>query len=460
MFCARVLRVACVTALATLMVASEPAEAQSRTKTAELHSVHVTPGEFGPVLDVFATGSLTPKIQTVENPLRLVIDLPGSTLGSARTRIAYRNEQIKGIRVSQYQSSPAVTRIVVDLAAPVLYRWDAAGDHLHIRIRPDEAAQAKPPTVPAFTAGTQPAAVPVAVGNSGTLVETGSRVASGSSITAGDDTAVLRLARGGEVRVCPGTTVSVTTSATGQELMLGMSKGAMETHYALQESTDSVLTPDFRIVMPGPGEFNLAINADDKGNTCVASMPGSTASAVIAELLGTGTYEIKPEQQVLFRQGRLDTVETPVASCGCPPPAERVLRTAVDPSHVVPEEKAGDKLQLASSSDETSNGGVPNQSPLPATDQPAKDDPAKTQVDSPLVFSGADIAKAREQAAQSQKTGADVPPAPTQAAAALRPTEHAPDPSPTQVVLPPEPQPKAKKGFFGKIKGFFGAIFR
>ncbi|HEX7893745.1 MAG TPA: AMIN domain-containing protein, partial [Terriglobales bacterium] len=162
MFCARVLRVASVAALATHMVAPQQSVAQSRTKTAGLHSVRVTPGEFGPVLDVFATGSLTPKIQTVENPLRLVIDLPGSTLGSARTHIAYRNEQIKGIRVSQYQSSPAVTRIVVDLAAPVLYRWDAAGDHLHIRIRPDDSAQAKPPTVPAFTAGTQPAAVPVA----------------------------------------------------------------------------------------------------------------------------------------------------------------------------------------------------------------------------------------------------------------------------------------------------------
>src|ERR1041385_7062769 len=100
--------------------------------------------------------------------------------------------------------------------------------------------------------------------------------------------------------------------------MLGMSKGAMETHYSTQESSDSVLTPDFRIVLPGPGEFNLAISADAKGNTCVGSMPGTTSSAVVAELLGTGTYEIKPQQQVLFRQGRLDSVEAPISACGCP----------------------------------------------------------------------------------------------------------------------------------------------
>lgn len=458
MRCARVCRLVCLIAVAVLFAAGLPVVAQNQRKPAELRSVSIRAGEFGPVLQVSSTGPLTPKIQTVENPLRLVIDLPGSLLGTAHTRIAFRNPQIKGIRVNQYQSSPAVTRIVVDLSAPVLYTWDAMGDRLHIRLRADQAAQAKPPSVPALSAGVQPAAVPVAVGSSGTLVETGSRVASGSSITAGEETAVLRLTRGGEVRVCPGTTVSVTTSTNGHDLLLGMSKGAMETHYALQESLDSVLTPDFRVVLPGPGEFNLAINADSKGNTCIASLPGSTASAVVAELLGSGTYEIKPEQQVLFRQGRLNSVETPAVPCGCPPPAERVLQTAVDPSDAVPEERAGNKLQLASDSEVP--GKTTSDSPLPSGED-AKTEPAQPTVEAPLVFSGAEIAKARERAAQAQKAKAgNVPAAPTTEAANLRPAPRDRDPLPAVVVLPPEPQPKPRKGFFGKIKGFFGSIFR
>ena len=239
---------------------------------AGVQSVKVIPADGGATVEIFATRPLTPQLQTVEGPARLVIDLPGSTLNVSRKRIPFRNQQIKGVRVNQYQAN--VTRIVVDLTGPVQYTWDALGNRLNVRIRPDEAANAKPPTAPAMTPGTQPVAVPVASGSAGTLVEAGSRVASGSTIAAREETAVLRLARGGEIRVCPNTTVSVATSPDGQSLMLGMNTGAMETHYHLNESSDSILTPDFRVVLPGPGEFNLAVNSDARGDTCVSSLAG------------------------------------------------------------------------------------------------------------------------------------------------------------------------------------------
>jgi hypothetical protein len=416
---------------------------------AQVQSVTVGSDDFGPVLEIVTTHPLTPEIQTVQNPLRLVIDLPNSTVGTAKHRIAFRNEQIKSIRLNQYQTEPAVSRVVVDLNGPVRYTWDASGARLQIRIRGDQAATAKPPSVTALTTGVQPAAVPVAVG-SGSLVETGSRVASGSSITAGAETAIMRLTRGGEVRVCPGTTVSFTTSSNGNDLMLGMSQGAIETDYLLKESVDSVLTPDFRIVLPGPGEFNLAIRADTHGNTCVGSLPGSTSSAVVAELMGSGTYEIKPEQQVLFRQGRLDNIETPVTSCGCPAPQEPILRTENNPKTVISDTKAGEKLELASSQSEATRAAGTGDTP-PAESSPAKKPvQAEIEADAPLVFSGMERAQAKPNA----------PPPPVDEVAALH-LEAKPQAAPTTVVLPPAPDPKtSKKGFFGKVKGFFGSIFR
>jgi hypothetical protein len=456
-FCARPLsRIAIFVALAALPVA-----AQTRTKprhTIEVQSVRVVPGDTGPVLEIVASSPLTPKLETVEGPLRLVVDLPDSTLNTPRKKIPFRNEQIKGIRMDQYQTNPAVARVVIDLAGPVRYTWDAMGNRLRIRLRADDAASAKPPSVPSLTIGPKPVAVPVAIGSSGSLIEVGSRVSSGSSIIAGEETAILRLSRGGEVRVCPGTTVSVSTSTNGQNLMLGMSKGALETHYGLKEQVDSVLTPDFRIVLPGPGEFNLAVSADSRGNTCVGSLPGSTSSAVIAELLGNGTYEIKPDQQIMFRRGRLDTVEPAVTSCGCPPAQEPILRASADPSTVMPEQTAAQKLQLENSDASGIKPGPPSTSPLPDVDpvsKPSPDPPdnhMKVSLEAPLVFSGRDIAKAR--------ASASMPAAPIKQASALPLTAKPSDPLPAIVVLPPAADPKTThKGFFGKMKHFFGGMF-
>jgi hypothetical protein len=391
-------------------------------------------------------------LQTVEGPLRLVIDLPGSILSVPRKRIPFRNQQIKGVRMNQYQA--AVSRIVLDLTSPVQYTWDALGNRLNIRIRPDEAATAKPATAPAMTPGTEPIAVPYAEGSTGALVEAGSRVASGSTIAARDETAVLRLTRGGEIRVCAQTTVSVATSPDGQSLLLGMNTGAMETHYHINESSDSILTPDFRIVLPGPGEFNLAIKSDARGDTCVSSLAGSNSSVVVAELLGNGTYEVKPEQQVLFRQGKMQSVETPLAGCGCPAPQEPVMRAAADPTSVVPENKTGNNLALADSNSQQSitagtgtDGGAPEKAAVPnAPETPAPNDDA--QISAPLVFNAKELARMRAEAAT---------PAVSEKVAAM-PLARPADPLPPMVVLPPAPKPE-HKGFFGRIGHFFRSIF-
>jgi hypothetical protein len=438
------------------LIALLPSSALGKNQTAAVQSVKVVPQDGGAVVEILASHPLTPEIQTVESPLRLVIDLPGSAIAKSQRRIHFRDPQIKGIRIDQYKSNPATARIVLDLAAPVRFTWNAIGNRLNIRIRPDQAATAKPLTVPAATPGTQPIAVPYGASSTGTLVEAGSRVGSGSSISAKDETAVLRLTRGGEVRVCPGTTLSVATSSTGQDLMLGMNTGAIETHYHLNETSDSILTPDFRIVLPGPGEFNLAVKSDPSGNTCVGSLPGSNSSVVVAEILGTGTYEVKPDQQVLFRQGRMQSVETPVTACGCPPPQEPVMRAAADPASVVPENKTPENLALANSNEHpippTENAGIGNspvQPPIASSSATTQRSPeSQAQISTPLVFDAKEFARMR----------AGTPPQMTAQVAELPITAKPADPLPPMVVLPPPAKPE-HKGFFGKIGGFFRAIF-
>ncbi len=290
---------------------------------AVLRSVKMISDAEGPALEIVSSQAPVPAIQFLDTPPRLVIDLPNTKMLLPLKRLNVGTEQVSAVRMNQFQQSPPVARIVVDLVHPVGYSSDGSGPRLLVHMHPMSEARRKieTPSVSAFTKGTEPLFVPVGAGNSGAVVEAGSRLSSGSAVTASSDTTILRLTRGGEVRVCPKTTLSVTPSQNGRDLMLGMSTGALEAHYTLNASADSVVTPDFRLLLAGPGEFHYAISADPQGDTCVRALPGNTASVIVSELIGDGTYQVKPNEQVFFRSGRVSQRESTVPDdCGCPPP--------------------------------------------------------------------------------------------------------------------------------------------
>lgn len=260
------------------------------------------------------------------------------------------------------------------------------------------------------------------------LAGSGTQVLSGSSVTAGTAPASLRLARGGEVRVCPATSVSISASPSGRELMLGLSAGALEAHYTLAASADSILTPDFRILLAGPGTFHVAVSSDAAGNACVRALENDTASVIVSELLGDGTYQVRPGQTVFFHSGRVSGADDAGKPCGCPPPPA-TLKAAVPPSPPV--------------------GSAPTAA-LPQL----KPGELQVMVEAPFVFRAEDLPG----------------PAPSPLIAQLRLTRlPRPDLPPPAVLPPPKPAtaseaqktaPKpARKGFFGRVSAFFTGIF-
>ncbi len=392
-----------------------------------IRSVRVIPSADGPAIEIITTRPIIPQIITLKNPSRLVIDLPGSLL-SARKGIDFRSDQIEGVRVDQFQNAPPIARVVVDLAKPIGYSWDAAGNRLMIRLKPLEQKIA--PAPPLRENATDLAIV--SPGGSGATVQTVARTeGQGSALTAGNDTAIMHLPRGGQVRVCPGTTVSVNYSKSGRDMLLAMNTGALEAHYVLDTSADSVMTPDFRILFAGPGEFDFAISADSRGNTCVRSLRGNTGSVIVSELLGDGTYQVKRSEEVVFHGGQISQRGTGIpANCGCPEPMiPELLASAAHPP--VSATIAGIHPQVDANSSMTS--------PLPDSDK------VHIKVDAPFVFRGTDTT---------------VPSAPEVARLSLG---YADRPAPLEVMVLPPPQMIAakprKRGFFGKIKGFFSAIF-
>lgn len=421
-------------------------------------SFRIVQEKDGPAVEILSTKPLVPSIQAIDNPPRLVIDLPNARL-EAPQRIRVQADQINTLRGDQFQANPPVARIVLDLEAHRSYTWDAAGNRLVVHLGKNPSAPSQSPFQTLSTPSLRPSAQPAAVSSVRSSTALGvaqSSLAPGASVTGAADTTILGLTRGGEVHVCPGTTVSVTPSQNGHNVMLGMSTGALETHFALDASSDSLITPDFRILMAGPGEFHYAFSADHQGNTCVRALPGNTASVIVSELVGERTYQVKATDQLVFRRGRLDQVDMSVPlECGCPPPRQPALR-------------AVNNVPMASEASPT-NPIPANANPIPASAEkaasaaPATDTPANhaepelhVQVEAPLVF---------------RATGP--PPAPVEDVRALPLDSRRVAAPALNTPLPPaaleEKNPSAKtrpvkagseRSFLGKLRGFFAAIFR
>ena len=446
-----------------LALVSATMAAQNFGPPRSIKSVRIVHEKGVPAIEIISTGGgVIPEIQTLDLPARMVIDLPNSRLAMTTNRIEVQKENILAIRVRQFQNQPPVTRIVLDLQAPYGHSWDSSGNRLMVRLKPPEDVNAgkktpspQPETATGFSLTSDAAVVPVSADSSSTVMDA-SHLASGSSVTAGSDTTILHLPRGGEVRVCPGTTLSVTPSSSKRDFMFGMGTGAIETHYALNASSDAVLTPDFRIMFAGPGEFHFAISADSHGNTCVRGLRGNTSSAVVSELMGTRLYQVKPSEQVVFRSGQIDKVDTDVPlECGCPPPAP-VLRASSPPPIQVADANLPAKARIGEGSSPTANGDMrlsngPETAPLPAS----APNETHVQIDAPFVFSAKNRAKSA------------TPPAPIDAVRDL-PVEDTPDqPVHIDAVIQSPPDKPADKpakqdhrGFFGHIKGFFSGMFK
>lgn len=214
------------------------------------------------------------------------------------------------------------------------------------------------------------------------LTGTTATVLSGAQIVAGAQAATVRLERGGELKICPRTAATITASASGKEQLIALSAGAVEAHYRLGSNSDAILTPDFRLQLSGPGEFELAVGIVARGGACIVALPGSTAAVIVSEVMGEGTHQVRPGEGVVFHDGSVATAETAApGSCGCPAPAAQNSPAELG----FPEEQSRAAAAAIAAGRTVSE-------PLPLAGVAAPVTPSsetRVKIDAPMIFRGA-----------------------------------------------------------------------
>ena len=261
------------------------------------------------------------------------------------------------------------------------------------------------------------------------LANSGTKVMSGSSIAAGAQSATLKLERGGSMMICPGTNLAVTTSQNGRQLMFSMDTGNIEMDYPIGAAADNLLTPDFRLLLPGPGRLHIAVRVNPKGDTCVQSLTSNSSAIVISEGMGDASYQVKPNEAMIFNGGHISGAVPTRESCGCPaPPPTQVAKVAPPPP----------------------------QSEAPKSDPP----PPETHmvVDAPFIYRASDPVDLTENVAhlkmETKPINFDpvVVPPPANAAKSSKPAK-------TEVAASGQKPAQEKHGFFAKLGSFFASIF-
>ena len=133
------------------------------------------------------------------------------------------------------------------------------------------------------------------------------------TITAGDSTAHIQLARGGELRLCASTkvhlskdsSVNAVDPAADSALMIALDRGAVEASYTPGKYSDVLLTPDLRILISGPGQADLKIRTNQKGDTCIDNHGANAPYITVTSQFEGGLYRVQPNQRVMFEHGSL-----------------------------------------------------------------------------------------------------------------------------------------------------------
>jgi hypothetical protein len=122
---------------ALLVVSMLPAPARAQSATASVDRIALLGGSENVEVEINVSQRMTPQVQVLTGPERLVIDFPGAVPASTLHNLSTARGQVKSIRVGLFASNPPVTRIVLDLKSPQQYELFPSGKTIIVKLRAD-----------------------------------------------------------------------------------------------------------------------------------------------------------------------------------------------------------------------------------------------------------------------------------------------------------------------------------
>lgn len=116
-------------------------------QAANLTHITVTGDHHDLAVAITATAPLIPRIETVTEPDRLVVDLPDVLPSLGLQKIVVNHGKLKDIRVGLLSANPRITRVVFDLFGPIQYRLLPSRSSLVVNL--DEEADSAPAPIAA-----------------------------------------------------------------------------------------------------------------------------------------------------------------------------------------------------------------------------------------------------------------------------------------------------------------------
>ena len=146
---------ATTTALLAIVLMAQAQTPDTEASRAALEKVSVARAGAGVQVEMTTRGAVTPKVETLSSPARLVVDLPNTVVATTKNRIPVGNGGVLGVRIGTDAS--ATTRVVVDLERQAKYELvPGPGQKLTLKIEAGEVAAAAPAAAPVVTKAAAP----------------------------------------------------------------------------------------------------------------------------------------------------------------------------------------------------------------------------------------------------------------------------------------------------------------